>query len=646
MRLLLAVGLSLTGLVNAADIETQREVFRIAYPAAERGQWLDDSRINELTTYPLYPDLLGAYLRATVSEQPNDVLAAFLQRYPDHPESRLLLRARLRALAKSNRWSEFVALADKHPSAVAGTELRCAHATGLFEVGRTMVATERGLQLWTVGISQPKACDPVFHRMKADGTIGEPEHRTRLDLALEQRQFRLAAYLSRTLGDAERARVRDWQAMANNPAVALSLASGSEKSDGRMLRSGLLQLAYRDTDRAVAEYRRLAPTQGLSPNLEGELLRRGALGSARRHDADAQQRLSEIPEFAVDKTVRQWKLRAALRRQDLKTAVEVIEAMPANEATESNHRYWLGRGLLANGRNEEGEQLLAALADERHLYGFLAADRLDLPYAFGHTETQADLGIQHRLAEDPGFVRARELFLVGLYGRGRQLWEGLVADLPPAEQQQAALLAKHWGWHSRAIATATRAGLRHDLDLRFPIPTEPWWRQLDLSLPLVVGLTRSESLFMPDVRSSAGAVGLMQLMPATGREVAKSLKVSYRGLRTLTDPAINARLGTEYLKRMLKRFDEHKLLAAAAYNAGPHRVERWLPTRRLPADIWLETIPFAETRGYVQRVLEAHTIIQWRLGNNNRRLSAELPPVQPAVAEQTARNARSTQPST
>jgi soluble lytic murein transglycosylase len=233
------------------------------------------------------------------------------------------------------------------------------------------------------------------------------------------------------------------------------------------------------------------------------------------------------------------------------------------------------------------------------------------------------------LAERQDLIRARELFLVGQDGRGRSEWDAVVGQFEPQQKMQAAILAQRWGWHSRAIAAAASVGEFDDLLLRYPLPFQNTFEQYsaEASIPLTwaYGVARSESLFMRDVRSSAGAVGLMQLMPATGRKVAKQIQLSYSGLNTLTDPGSNIRLGTAYLAQMAERFDGNRVLATAAYNAGPHRVESWLPeTGTLDARVWIENIPFNETRQYVRRVLEAETIFHWRMTGEVRRLSDEL----------------------
>jgi soluble lytic murein transglycosylase len=231
------------------------------------------------------------------------------------------------------------------------------------------------------------------------------------------------------------------------------------------------------------------------------------------------------------------------------------------------------------------------------------------------------------------------LFYVGQDGRGRSEWDAVVRHLSAEDKLQAAMLAHRWGWHSRAISVAASLGEYDDLSIRYPLPYqqtfEAFSSQASISSTWAYGIARSESLFMRDARSSAGAVGLMQLMPATGRDVAKEIKLPYSGLATLVDPESNIRLGTTYLGQMATRYNGNQVLATAAYNAGPHRVDRWLPEDgSIDARIWIENIPFDETRKYVKRVLAAQAIFHWRMTGKIRRLSDELLLVRAATEAQ------------
>jgi soluble lytic murein transglycosylase len=307
--------------------------------------------------------------------------------------------------------------------------------------------------------------------------------------------------------------------------------------------------------------------------------------------------------------------------------------MSASEYGAEEWRYWRAMALQQEGQVLAAKADLQSLALERSYYGFLAADKLNLPYTLEYTGLNVDEDKIAEMASRDDLLRARELYLVGLDGRGRSEWDAVVAWFTPTEKAQAAILADRWGWHSRAISTAASIGEYDDLSLRYPMPFANDFKQYassaQISTPWAYGIARSESLFMRDIRSSAGAIGLMQIMPATGRIVAKELNLPYFGLDTLTDPQANIRLGTMYLGEMARRYGGNRVLATAAYNAGPHRVDRWIPEQgSIDARIWIENIPFNETRKYVRRVLAAETIFYWRMTGQMRRLSDELPRVE------------------
>jgi soluble lytic murein transglycosylase len=198
-----------------------------------------------------------------------------------------------------------------------------------------------------------------------------------------------------------------------------------------------------------------------------------------------------------------------------------------------------------------------------------------------------------------------------------------------AELIAAALIADRWGWHDRAILTVAKAERYDDLGLRFPLAHRDavvrQARARGLDSAWVYGVLRQESAFMADARSSAGALGLMQLMPATAKLVARRINYPLRSDYELLEPETNIRFGTSYLRMVLDQLGDQPVLATAAYNAGPGRVKRWTAERgHLPMDMWIETVPFRETRDYLQRVLAYTAIYEWRLGQEPTRLSERL----------------------
>ena len=284
------------------------------------------------------------------------------------------------------------------------------------------------------------------------------------------------------------------------------------------------------------------------------------------------------------------------------------------------------------GRQPEAEALYSALAEERSYYGFLAADRIGVPYNLYHAEVPASAAELSEMRHRPGIQRAHELYRLGRMTDARREWRFVTRTLDRRGLQVAAKLADRWDWHDRAIFTLAKTEYWDDLSLRFPLThrsqIETQARDAELDSAWVFAVVRQESAFMPDARSHAGALGLMQLMPATAKDQARRMqpRPSWQR-RHLLEPDNNIRLGAAYLSRVYQDLYRHPVLATAAYNAGPGRVKRWLPDSDLPADLWIEMIPFSETRTYVRRVMTYTVIYEHRLQNEPTRISERLRPI-------------------
>ena len=633
--LLLALSASIVAPAGETDrLEEQRAAFRQALVSAELGDW--DSvqpHLDLLEDYPLRPDLSAAWLRRRVGRDTDAEMASFLSRYPDYGFSRDLRYQWARSLARRRDWRQFLALYDSHYADSRDTELHCLALTAAIETGPTDDTVSRAKTLWLSAYSQPEECDPAFEFLADGGYLTADMRRQRIALALPEGQIRLARYLARPLAEADRRTIERWARMKSDPADQLAKPDrfADSDSDRDMVVYGFRRLARMDPEQARQLWLRYADYP-LEPDQQSRVRRDIALTQARRFMPNGRALLRQLPDAEQDSLVAQWRVRLALRDLDWTAALADIDRLPAEEAERDTWQYWRARSLAAIGDSEAAAASFDTLALERDYYGFLAADHRGKTYRFDHRPTPPREEVIASLASRPAVVRARELFLTGLYGRGRAEWNMLLETLTPEEQAQASILAHRWGWHSRAISTAAGTGLYDDLDLRYPTPWrqlfEPLSRRASLEPSFAYGIARSESLFMPDVSSSAGAIGLMQLMPATGKETARQVGIRYRGQISLVDPAINIELGTRYLGGMLERFGGNPVLASAAYNAGPHRVSRWLPEEgQLPADVWIDSIPFRETRRYVRRVLASDTVFDWRFDGEHRRLSERMPPV-------------------
>ncbi|MEM7611364.1 MAG: transglycosylase SLT domain-containing protein, partial [Pseudomonadota bacterium] len=423
--------------------------------------------------------------------------------------------------------------------------------------------------------------------------------------------------------------------VANNPKRVLQQAAAraSEKHSAEHLLYAANRLAIRDAPATADLWRSVTKRYDIPTTEDHAILRRIGIAAAQDYEPRAAGLLEQVPDQAADERVIEWRARTAMREGRWGDVLRIIAAMPSALSASERWRYWEATALKETGQTEVAEALMAVLATERSYYGFLAADVSGLPYAFDHAELDVSDERLAALANDPQLVRARELFAVDQPARARAEWQRALRGRAAVDKAAAAELAHRWQWHSEAITLLGELQSWDDLDIRYPLAYQDWIAEhagrASVRSAWVYGITRSESLFTRDIRSSAGAWGLMQLMPATGKRVAREAGITWQGIDTLKDAELNIALGTRYLAYLQDRFS-HPALATAAYNAGPHRVQRWLPdTTPMRADVWIETIAYDETRAYVQRVLSADIIFQWRMGEPVQRLADILTPVAP-----------------
>ncbi len=626
----------LGGQVLAANIEQQRELFTAVYETAERGDWslvegLSAADREALETYALWPDLRAAWLRANLRKVPAKEITDFLDTHGTLRPARQLRYRYALHLARGGQLDAFHEIYEQYYHGQELARLDCLSLQAEIEAGRDARVIGRGIDLWLVGKSQVDECDPVFEFLHEKQQLGAIEYRKRYQLAIDAREFRLARWLGKKIDQDHVDEANRWIQAQSKP--DRFIARHERRLDSETYREQLVyaaeRLTYKDPEAALRAWQSVESKFPFTEEQKLRTRRHVALWTARDNLPGGYAQLAGLPHAAQDDEVMRWRARTSLRDGQWQRLLVDINTMQAPERDAEEWRYWTAIAQMRSGAAVEGRAALEILSSERSYYGFLAADELGRDYAMDAATMQASDAVLSRVESDPGIVRARELFLVGLDSSGRSEWQAAIQYFSDEEKLQAAILADRWGWHSRAISTAASVGEYDDLAIRYPLP---WQEQFEthanaasIDTTWAYGIARSESLFMRDVRSSAGAVGLMQLMPKTGRSVARKIKLPYAGLKTLTDPVSNIRLGTSYLGQMADRFGGHRVLATAAYNAGPHRVDDWLPAQGSEdARVWIENIPFNETREYVKRVLAAQAIFHWRMTGQVRRVSDEL----------------------
>lgn len=596
-------------------------------PPKNRSAW--ERLQRDLGAYPLFPYVELARLRADWPHVAVPEIEAFLKRHDGEPVTFRLRRQWLRKLADRREWRKLI---EWYPED-ASTELKCHHARAMLETGDETGALSAVEVLWMSGKSQPEACDPVFAVWLESDRFSPSLAWERIGLAMARGDVRLARYLERFLGAGDRRLAASWRTVHENPRRV-----GEVKLDGdpsrveAILAHGLQRLAGRDPDAAVKALAAVKAHFGLGVAARAKVARRIGLSFASQHDSRAIEWLWRVDTAHADPHTLRWRIAAAALHSRWNKVMEGIASMTEEERDRERWRYWRARALEATGRLDEARADFESLAQTRDYYGFLAADRIETAYRFNHRPLAVAAETVERVAAMPAVRRALEFLELERRIDARREWHALIQGLSEEELQAASWIARCRDWHGRAILTIARTPERNDLELRFPVAyraiVDAASSRRGLSPTTVYAFIRQESAFMPDVRSPAGALGLMQIMPRTGRMLMRTIGRKLRSRSQLLVPDLNVELGTRYIRSLLSKMGGHFVLAAASYNAGPSRVRSWLPAKgEVDVAAWIDNIPFTETRRYVRRLLAYNAIYEHRLGRQPTRLNERMPPV-------------------
>ncbi|SDV00035.1 transglycosylase SLT domain-containing protein [Pseudomonas mucidolens] len=605
---------------QAVDLTTQRQYYdqaKRALAKGDSGPYMQYSRA--LADYPLTPYLAYDELTARLKTASNQEIEQFLGKHGDLPQANWMKLRWLRWLAERGEWQTF----EKYYDAKLNfTELDCLH--GQYQLSHNLKAEgyASAEKLWLSGKSQPAACDALFAQWSADGQLTEQKRWKRTKLAAEARNYGLANSLVKTLTTlAPQGRlmvdVAQKPALLNDPSRFLPASEAMSDAVGL----GLRRLARQDPEKAMALLDGYAASMHFSRDEKVSIAREIGLTLARRFDPRALDVMTKYDPELRDNTVSEWRLRLLLRLARREDAYQLTRKLPEDLATTSRWRYWQARALeLAEPKNPQPLVLYKDLARERDFYGFLAADRSQAPYQLNNRPLVLSQALLNKVRNTPGVRRALEFYARGQIVDGRREWYHVTRHFNRDEMVAQAKLAYDMKWYFPAIRTISQAKYWDDLDIRFPMAhratlvREAKVRGLHSSW--VFAITRQESAFMDDARSGVGATGLMQLMPATAKETARKFSIPLASPRQVLDPDKNIQLGTAYLSQVHSQFNGNRVLASAAYNAGPGRVRQWLRgADHLSFDVWVESIPFDETRQYVQNVLSYSVIYGQKLNS-------------------------------
>ena len=621
----LLIGLAAALTTAAQDGAGRREGLRAAFIAADSGQ-LSLEQAQRWSGDRLYPWLQATVIKRQAATVEASRVQPVLDAMADQPAGRWLRGLWLSELARREDWPAFrAAWRDSDDE-----KLRCAYLQARLAAGAPDAAWVADAQkLYLSPDSLPSACDAPMAKLLELGKLDEGLRWQRIDLAIAEGEAGVVRYVGKGLGAQSMARTESYGAYLASPTPKAWTAWPQDERSRTVIAVGLEKLAKRDPDRAQQLLSEL-PADRLDATRRGEVAYQVALWTVASYLPNSAARLNAVPAAAYDDKLHEWRVREAISRGDDAAALAAIEKMGEKQRSNSQWQYFEARLRERLGQGAAARALYAKSAQAPTFHGWLAADRLQQPYALCPLDLPNDAALDRRVAGNPGLLRALDLFAIDRSDAAAREWVAAVRPLSDDERRDAVKRALAEGWYDRSVFGMNvppddtrfytlRFPMHHESDIRVQSQVnglDPAW---------VAGQIRAESSFMSRARSGADARGLMQLVPGTGQLVAKRLGLPWGGGETLYDPATNIRLGTAYMRQMLDRYDGQAYQAIAAYNAGPAPLERWRAARaQLDPDFFVESIPWKETRDYVSRVLAFSVIYDWRLNGKAAPLSERM----------------------
>ncbi|HPE58956.1 MAG: lytic transglycosylase domain-containing protein [Thiothrix sp.] len=643
--LVLGITLSCNAQANTPSPE-QRELFRSTYALMKRGK-TDEARphFGALTGYPLYPWLEYEFLTRNNQETTDLTLLDFTARNPGSVMGDSLYERLASRMVVKQEWDRILATLPDHTPL---TSLQCIRLEAAInrdktESGDAGTALQQAKQFWSeADAALPAECDGMLALLEQNRLLTQEDYWQHIGLLMRNNQVTAARNLTGKLPAADQPLVDLWTSVRSDP--RRNLEKAFKQTESARLREiivyGIQRAADKKLDTALPLWDKARKTFSFTPAEKGQVESNFGMWEAWRHDDRGLRRLEAIESQYRTTDGNIWMARLALRSSKWQSVLDAITALENNPDTDDEEagrdiwQYWKARALTALGRSEEAGKTYEALARDTTFYGFLAADRLGQDYARlkepPPDRSQRIAGLKKLAA----IQRWQEWIALGEHDMARKEWFRLLHEMDKEGMLAAAELAGSTGDANLAIWTVSRTRDWNVVDLRFPMLYTDLIMEQSRAQGIrpewILGIMRRESAFNADAESSAKALGLMQLMPATARHVGKRLGIPVAGREDILKPETNVQLGSAYLSQMLNRFGGNYAQATAAYNAGPGRIPQWAPDKTIDADQWVESIPYRETRRYVRAVMAYTTIYEHKLqpGTDNK-LSSHLKPVHP-----------------
>lgn len=626
----LTTGISLLILSGAAQADSLAEQ-RVRY--AEIKQAWDNKQLNvvdqlmpTLRDYPLYPYLEYRQLSGNLMNETTIAVQQFIQAHPTLPPARNLSSRFVNELARREDWRGLLAFSPLPPSTV---DAKCNYYYAKFNTAETSAAWEGAKTLWLTGRNLPASCTRLFSAWRASGTQPLDTYMERIRLAMKAGNNSLVTSLAQQLPTADESLTTAIIDLQKKPNTVLDFARSMTPTD--FTRQAVITtfgvLVRQDVDNARLMIPVLQAAQKFTEEQVQEL---NDIVAWRLMGSDVTPEQASWRDQVIMRsgstTLIERRVRMALGSGDRKGLNTWLARLPMEAKEKDEWRYWQADLLLERGRNEDAKGILTSLMQQRGFYPMVAAQRLGESYKLRIDNAGK---VAPALVQGPEMARINELMYWGMDNTARSEWANLITSRTPQEQAGLARYAFDNDWWDLSVQATIAGKLWDHLEERFPLAYKElfagYLKDKTVSQSFAMAIARQESAWNPKVRSPVGASGLMQIMPGTAKDTVRMFNIlGYSNPAQLLDPQTNIDIGTSYLQHVFGRFENNRIFAAAAYNAGPSRINTWLGNSagRIDAIAFIESIPFSETRGYVKNVLAYDAYYRYFLGQPDQIMTA------------------------
>lgn len=512
-------------------------------------------------------------------------------------------------LARTKSWQQYIDY--YQPS--SDINLVCYNQIAHYNLGQEEQVLKESAPIWLIGESRPQACNSLFDLLLKNDKFDQNLISQRITLALDKRNISLARYLLKHYNVPHLKEADQLSAIHQRPMLIITLEPSEFNSN--LYLYGLKRLVSLNMEQALKVWSLPKSKQILNEAHQQAFLAHVALYKALRNSEDTLAWFDQIKPTYYNDVLIDWQIRFALKLGHWQRVEQLITNSKNKDL--ACWQYWLARALDEQGKKAEAQAIYEPLAQSRQYYGFLASLRLNKKPSFENENVTTNLNTLKPY--QPIIEQIRAFHAAKQDRQASRLLNDFISELP--KEDASALV--YWvdsalQWHGKSVFLSNNDKLNNQLMLRFPLAyknaVKMYAKQYAVPPEFVYAIIRQESGFREDVVSGAGARGLMQVMPRTASLVSKMSKIPYSNQDQLFVSQKNINIGIAYLQQLTKRFSNHPVLVAAAYNAGPGQVVYWLKNHSpKEIDLWIETLPWQETRNYLKNVMAFSIVYQYRL---------------------------------